>query len=67
MKLRAKTMPYSSTVGGGLTLVDETGAVRFMVAVFGTTAGITKEEAAAISRALLAGVIRGIEVPDRTS
>lgn len=67
MKLKAMQTPYSSTVGGGLTLTDETGRARFMVAIFGTTEGITKEETAAIGAALRSGIPPdGIDVPERT-
>ena len=66
MKIKAEVTPFSSTVGGGLTLVDEAGRVRFMVAVFGATQGITKEESQIISSALAAGIAaEGIEVPER--
>lgn len=66
MKLTAKQIPYSSTVGGGLCLVDEKGRARFMVSVYGTTDGITKEETAAIARALAKGIpAGGIDVPER--
>lgn len=62
MKLKA----MSSTVGEGLTLVDEAGCARFMVAIFGTTEGITKEETAAIGAALRSGIpVDGIDVPER--
>jgi len=67
VKLKASQTPYSSTVGGGLTLVDEKGRARFMVAIFGTTEGITKEETAAIGAALASGIpANGIEVQERT-
>jgi hypothetical protein len=66
MKLKAKLVPYSSTVGGGLSLIDESGRVRFMVAIFGASHGITKEETTIISKALIAGLPpEGIEVPER--
>jgi hypothetical protein len=66
MKLKAEQTPYSSTVGGGLTLIDEAGRVRFMVAIFGTTQGITKEETAVIGAALRNGMpADGIDVPER--
>ena len=66
MKLKADKVPYSGTVGGGLCLIDENGRARFMVAIFGTTEGITKEETAAIASALVSGIPEdGIEVPER--
>lgn len=58
-------IPYSGTVGGGLRLIDEEGHVRFMVSIIGATEGITKEETAAISSALIMGIPEGIEVPER--
>lgn len=65
MKLKAKQTPYSGTVGGGLTLLDETGRVRFMVAIFGSE-GITKDETAAIAKALASGIpADGIDMPER--
>lgn len=66
MKLKAQKTPYSGTVGGGLCLIDENGRARFMVAIFGTTQGITKEETAAIAAALESGIpADGIDVPER--
>lgn len=66
MILKAKVTPYSSIVGGGLLLTDETGAARFVVSLRGTTAGITKEETEAIS-SRLASLIEagGLSVPAR--
>ena len=64
MKLKAEVTAYSSTVGGGLTLVDEQGRPRFMVMLIGTTDGITKEQDRAISEAIAKAVNSdGIEVP----
>jgi len=66
MKLKANKVPYSGTVGGGLCLIDESGRARFMVAIYGTTEGITKEETVAIARALVDGIpAAGIDVPER--
>lgn len=48
--LIARATPYSSTVGGGVTLEDEQGRARFMVMFIGTTDGITKEENDALAR-----------------
>jgi hypothetical protein len=65
-KLTARVNPYSSTVGGGLTLSD---GIRpaFMVLFCGTTAGITKEETAALSAQFKAWVdAHGLTVPQRT-
>jgi hypothetical protein len=49
MRLKAKVTPYSSIVGGGLTLLDEQGRARFIVNFMGTTEGITKEETVALA------------------
>lgn len=48
MRLSAKQIRHSSIVGGGLTLYDENGAARFIVNFMGTTAGIRREETAAL-------------------
>lgn len=67
MKLKAKQTPYSSVVGGGLTLIDEHGRPRFMVMICGTTNGITKEETATIANALSSGIpTDGIELAERS-
>lgn len=50
IKLTAKPVPYSSIVGGGLTLLKEDGLAGFIVNFIGTSEGITKEETAALSR-----------------
>jgi hypothetical protein len=67
MKLHATMIPYSGTVGGGLNLIDENGRVRFVVSIYGIgiSKGITKEETAAISSALITAIPEGIEVPER--
>jgi hypothetical protein len=65
VKLHATIIPYSGTVGGGLMLIDQDGRARFQVAIIGTTKGITKEETAAISKALIDGIPEPFEVPDR--
>lgn len=49
MRLRAKEVKHSSVVGGGLMLLDEAGAARFIVSFMGTTAGITAEETKALA------------------
>jgi hypothetical protein len=68
MKLHATMIPYSGTVGGGLKLIDEDGRACFMVSIFslyGTgKSGITKEQTAAISSALIKGIPEPIEVPE---
>lgn len=44
MKLTSKIVPYSSIVGGGLMLMNESGHAAFIVSFRGTTDGITKQE-----------------------
>lgn len=65
MKLNAQITPYSSTVGGGLTLLDEEGRASFMVLFCGTTRGISKEQTAALAKQF-SGFIEehGLEVPE---
>lgn len=68
MKLYAQATPYSSRVGGGLTLVDDKGRERFLIMLVGTTEGITKEENDALSTGLFDAInliAEGIEVPER--
>lgn len=43
MRLVAKRVPYSSVVGGGVMLTDETGTARYQIMLIGTTQGIDKE------------------------
>lgn len=45
----AETVPYSSIVGGGLTLKSIDGRAAFIVNFIGTSRGITKEETAALA------------------
>lgn len=55
MRLTAKIIPFSSTVSGGLSLVDlvdEAGCPRFMVLFCGTTDGISGEQSDTISQRL---------------
>lgn len=49
VKLVANAVPYSSVVGGGLTLTELNGKAAFIVNFIGTTQGITKEEIAALT------------------
>jgi hypothetical protein len=66
MKLHAQEVPYSSIVGGGLTLIAEDKSAAFIVNFMGTTKGITKEETRALATQFAAWVNeRGLEVPDR--
>ena len=63
MKLHATLVPYSSTVGGGLMLLDRKGQVKFQIMLMGSTEGITKEESDQISDSLC-GMINdnGLEI-----
>jgi hypothetical protein len=54
MKLTANKTPYSSVVGGGVMLTDETGKAVFNVMICGTTNGISKEQDAEISERIVA-------------
>lgn len=68
MKLTPKVTPYSSVVGGGLMLCDETGRARFMVLFTGTTDGITKEENNTLAEQFAAWASEhGLQVPERES
>lgn len=67
MKVHATMIPYSGTVGGGLQLIDQDGRARFMVAIIGMERGITKEQTAAIGKALINGIPEPFEVPDMKS
>ena len=49
VRLTADIVPYSSVVGGGLTLKKMDGRAGFIVMFIGTAEGITKEETAALS------------------
>lgn len=66
MKLKAEKTPYSSVVGGGLTLVDYKGRVRFNVMICGAAEGISKEQDEEISRQLMDGFnnTRATPAPD---
>lgn len=66
MKLKAKALPHSSIVGGGLTLCDDAGRARFIVNFMGTTEGITKDETASLTQQFRSFIDEhGLEVPDR--
>lgn len=58
-------VPYSSMVGGGLMVKDESGRARFIITAFGTTEGITKEETEALMIAIQRGFSGGVAVPYR--
>lgn len=67
MKLLAKRTPYSSVVGGGLMLTDETGRARFMVIFTGTTEGIEKNENDALAEQFAKFIEQhGLVVPERS-
>jgi hypothetical protein len=64
--LRLLRTPYSSIVGGGLSLHDMNGRARFMVMFIGTTEGITKDEDDALCEQFAACFEgRNIYVPER--
>lgn len=66
MKLLAEEVPYSSVVGGGLTLIAEDRSIGFIVNFMGTSKGITREETAALAKQFATWVNeRGLEIPDR--
>lgn len=67
MKLRAKQIPHSGIVGGGLLLTDNnSGAAMFMISFMGTSQGITKEETEALSEQIEALInAHGLSVPKR--
>lgn len=50
VRLSAELVPYSSIVGGGLTLKKLDGRAGFIVNFIGTSEGITKEETTALSQ-----------------
>jgi hypothetical protein len=64
--LTLKKTPYSSVVGGGMALVDEKGAYRFLINIIGTTEGVTREETEAIVSQIMAQVKTPIVVAPRT-
>lgn len=64
--LFAADVPFSSVVGGGLTLKTIDGRAAFIVNFMGTTQGITKEESVALSDQFRWFVqMYGIAVPKR--
>lgn len=50
MKLKAKSIPYSGVVGGGLMLTNEDGSASFILNFIGTTKGISKEQTESMSK-----------------
>lgn len=66
IRLKAEKTPYSSIVGGGLTLKNDAGRLAFVVSIIGTTQGITKQEDAEISARLVELINKhGLEVSER--
>lgn len=66
MRLTAKTLAHSSTVGGGLMLRDPQGRARFLVNFMGTTDGIRPEETKALAEQFAHFVNNhDVVVPDR--
>lgn len=50
MKLTAKAIPYSGVFGGGLGLIDQTGAAQFQIVFMGASHGISIEQRDALQR-----------------
>ena len=64
MKLKAKMVPYSGVVGGGLLLTSEGGSAAFMLHFVGTTKGVTKEQTDAMATQLATWINeRGLDCP----
>lgn len=64
MKLKCNIVPYSSIVGGGLSLLDESGRARYQIVFIGTTEGISKEVTVALSRQIGDYINEhGLEIP----
>lgn len=64
MKLKSQVVRYSSIVGGGLMLTNESGAVQFIVNFMGASSGITKEQSEALSEQIDALInAHGLSVP----
>jgi hypothetical protein len=67
-KMTLRPQAYSSVVGGGLQVVDKSGAVRFLICMIGTTEGITREETEAISSQIIAALKdRELLIPHRNT
>lgn len=65
-RMDARPTPYSSVVGGGLILFDQSGRAAFKLAIMGTSNGVTREENDAIARRIAELVnCHGLEVPRR--
>ena len=64
MKLKAKMVPCSGIVGGGLLLTSEAGSAAFMVNFIGATKGITKEQTEAMAKRVASLINEhGLECP----
>lgn len=67
MRLTAKPVKHSSTVGGGLMLCDSAGAVRFIVSFRGASDGIQPDETTALAEQFAHYVNNhDVIVPDRS-
>lgn len=65
-RMDARPTPYSSVVGGGLILFDQSGRAAFQLSIIGTSNGVTREENDAIARRLAELInSHGLEVPRR--
>ena len=63
MKFKAKPVPYSGVVGGGLMLTSEDGSAAFILNFMGTTKGITREQTEAMSKQIATWINEnGLEV-----
>lgn len=67
IKLHADAFPYSSVVGGGLSLSrGEDGPIAFLIHATGTTQGITRQETEEIAGRLVELInTHGLEVTPR--
>jgi hypothetical protein len=65
MKLTANEIPFSGMFGGGLGLVDEAGAAKFMIVFMGTTDGISNDQRHELARQIGEMInARGLDVPE---
>jgi hypothetical protein len=62
MKLTLHKTAYSSIVGGGIRFIDETGVVRFQIALMGVQNGISKEIDQQICEQIIKALPEGVEV-----
>lgn len=67
MKLKAKSIPYSGVVGGGLMLTSEDGATAFILNFMGASKGITKDQTEAMAKQIATWINEnGLDIPART-